>query len=131
MSAENVNAWWWMQSASNRSHLSKFPENWEDIGNFAFFGPCGGLIGEQFQKFAGKIPVQGNWEFILRKWETQNGAAAVFGTTNAQNPQPCRNGKAPYCWAHVEAIKEPQQGFGIMHLVAVIRRPTQEGVCVG
>jgi hypothetical protein len=48
-------------------NLSKFPENWENIGNFAPFGPCGGLIGEQFQKLAGKIPMHGNWEFILGK----------------------------------------------------------------
>jgi len=34
---------------------------------------CWGLIGAQFQKLAGKIPMHGNWEFILRKWETQNG----------------------------------------------------------
>src|SRR5262245_26645719 len=39
MAAENVNAWWWMQPPSNRSHPVKFPDNRENTGNFARFGP--------------------------------------------------------------------------------------------
>src|SRR5262245_24987303 len=31
--------WWWMHSGSNRSHPVKFPDNRENTGNFARFGP--------------------------------------------------------------------------------------------
>jgi hypothetical protein len=65
----------------------KLGKYWE----FRPFWTLRGLISEQFQKFAGKIPVQGNWEFILRKWENakrRNGAATVFGTANAQSQRP-------------------------------------------
>src|SRR5438876_6811851 len=75
-----------MQHPSNRSHLSKFPENWENIGNFAPFGPCGGLIGAQFQKLAGKIPMHGNWEFILRKWENAKRKNGINGKSENGRP---------------------------------------------
>jgi hypothetical protein len=43
MSAENVNAWWWMQPHRTGLIRVKFPDNRENTGNFTRFAPAIGF----------------------------------------------------------------------------------------
>ena len=52
----------------------KFPDNWENTGNFTHFDPAirfRGLIREQLQSLTEKFPAQRNWEFLWRNRETK------------------------------------------------------------
>jgi hypothetical protein len=42
-----LSSWRWMHSGSNRSHPVKFPDNRENTGNFARFGPVNLILRAQ------------------------------------------------------------------------------------
>src|SRR5262249_48010562 len=83
MSAENVNAWWWMQPSSNRSPPGKFPSIREKNREFCKFEgvatTCPRTNTRHYRRFSTKFPVRiepgillSNREFFLSNREFSN-----------------------------------------------------------
>src|SRR5207247_919673 len=79
----------------------KFPDNWENTGNFTYFDPAirfRGLIREQLQSLTEKFPAQRNWEFLWRNRETKRWNREV---------EKLRSCAESFHWYQARSIKRP------------------------